>query len=66
MIPADIREKLGIRPGPVDITIDGAGIRIDLPSDGELEEEDGLLIIKATGTLVTDDEIRALRLADQA
>lgn len=66
VIPAELRERVGLAPGPVEVTVDGAGLRIELPADGELVEDDDLLIIRATGTGLSADQIRALRMADQA
>lgn len=65
VIPASIRERLGILPGPVDITIDGTGIRIEVAAPDDLVEKDGRLVINGSGTTLTSDDIRELRLADQ-
>ncbi|MEV7610178.1 AbrB/MazE/SpoVT family DNA-binding domain-containing protein [Microbacterium sp. NPDC089320] len=65
VIPASIRERLGILPGPVDIMIDGTGIRIEVATADDLVEEDGRLVIRGTGNSLTSDDIRELRLADQ-
>lgn len=65
IIPAVIRAQLGITPGPVDIVLDGAGVRIELIPADKLAERDGRLIIDARGEAVTSDDIRELRLAEQ-
>ncbi|WP_082477905.1 MULTISPECIES: AbrB/MazE/SpoVT family DNA-binding domain-containing protein [unclassified Microbacterium] len=65
VIPASIRERLGILPGPVDIMIDGTGIRIEVAAPDDLVEKDGRLVINGSGTTLTSDDIRELRLADQ-
>lgn len=65
IIPAVIRAQLGITPGPVDIVLDGAGVRIELIPADNIAERDGRLIIDARGEAVTSDDIRELRLAEQ-
>ena len=65
VIPASIRERLGILPGPVDIMIDGTGIRIEVAAPDDLVEKHGRLVINGSGTTLTSDDIRELRLADQ-
>lgn len=65
VIPASIRERIGLVPGPIDIVIDGTGVRIELTTYDRLEERDGRLLIAASGRALTTDDIRELRLADQ-
>ncbi|MDA4894389.1 MULTISPECIES: AbrB/MazE/SpoVT family DNA-binding domain-containing protein [Microbacterium] len=64
VIPAQIRERLGMVPGPVDMVIDGNGIRIEIETHDNLVEKDGRLVITG-GPALTADDIRELRLADQ-
>lgn len=65
VIPASIRERLGILPGPVDIMIDGTGIHIEVAAPDDVVEKDGRLIVRGSGTTLTPEDIRKLRLADQ-
>ncbi|UGS28568.1 AbrB/MazE/SpoVT family DNA-binding domain-containing protein [Microbacterium resistens] len=66
VIPAQIRERLGMVPGPVDMVIDGNGIRIEIETHDDLvEDDDGRLVIRATGVPLTTEMIREMRLADQ-
>ena len=66
VIPRAMRERVGLLgPAEVDIEVDGAGIRIDAITDGSLVEEDGRLVIPATGSKVTTDMVQGLRDADQ-
>ncbi len=65
VIPASLREQLGMRAGPVDVFMDGNGIRIEVPVADNVVEEDGLLLVDAPGHDLTTDDIRELRLADQ-
>ncbi|MEV4736787.1 MULTISPECIES: AbrB/MazE/SpoVT family DNA-binding domain-containing protein [unclassified Microbacterium] len=64
VIPASIRERLGMLPGPVDLIIDGTGVRIEVEAPDNVVEKDGRLVITG-GPALTPDEIRELRLADQ-
>lgn len=64
VIPAAIRERLGMVPGPVDLIIDGTGVRIEAEVHDNVVERDGRLVITG-GPALTPDEIRELRLADQ-
>lgn len=65
VIPKTLREQTGIAAGEVEISIDGAAIRIESVAADDLVEEDGLLLLPAGGAALDDDAVRELRLADQ-
>ena len=65
VIPKPLRDELGLRPGAVEVTSDGAALRIEPVSSDQVVEEHGRLVIPAGGAVVDDDLVRALRLADQ-
>lgn len=65
VIPASVRDRLGMTAGPIDIFIDGNSVRIEVPAPDNVVERDGLLVITAAGAALTDDDVRELRLADQ-
>ena len=65
MIPKALRDSLGLGPGEVELTADGAGLHIEPIADDRLQDEDGLLVIPVGGTAVDDDLVRALRDANQ-
>ncbi|MQA76238.1 MAG: AbrB/MazE/SpoVT family DNA-binding domain-containing protein [Solirubrobacterales bacterium] len=65
VIPKALRERLGLRPGAVDVVVDGAGIRVEPLAADDLEERDGRLVIPRSGTPIDDDAVRSLRDADQ-
>jgi AbrB family looped-hinge helix DNA binding protein len=65
VIPKAMRDRLGMRPGEVELTIDGAAIRIEPLSGEGVEERGGRLVIPASGESLTVAEVLALRDADQ-
>jgi AbrB family looped-hinge helix DNA binding protein len=65
VIPKPLRDRLGLRPGEVEVVVDGAALRVEPVVGAGLEERDGRLVIPASGTVITDDDVRSLRHADQ-
>jgi AbrB family looped-hinge helix DNA binding protein len=65
VIPRALRESVGLVPGDVEITVDGAGLHIAPLADDRLADEEGLLVIPASDATVSDDLVRKLRDADQ-
>ena len=65
VIPKPLRDRLGLRPGEVELTPDGTGLRIEAVAGEDLGEEDGRLVIPATGTSIDDELVRVLRDADR-
>ena len=65
VIPTALRDSLGLVPGEVEVTPDGAGLRIEPVANDQLEDEDGLLVIPAADVTVTDDLVWTLRDANQ-
>lgn len=67
VIPKQLRDEVGLAAGTsVELSVDGAGIRVESVSGTGFVEQDGFLVIPATGRRMTDDDVRDLRLADQA
>jgi AbrB family looped-hinge helix DNA binding protein len=65
VVPKALREQVGMVEGEVEVTVDGAALRIEPIATAELVEENGRLFLPRTGVAVTIEEIRELRLADQ-
>jgi AbrB family looped-hinge helix DNA binding protein len=65
VIPKQLRDHLGLRPGEVEVTADGAALRVEPLVDDSLEERDGMLLIPAGGAQISDEIVRLLRDADQ-
>ena len=65
VIPKILRDRLGLRPGDVEVSADGAGLRVEPLAADDLAEVEGRLVIPAGGELVTDEDVRALRESDQ-
>jgi AbrB family looped-hinge helix DNA binding protein len=65
VIPKQLRDQVGMQAGPVEVTVDGAALRIEPVAGDELVEEDGYLVIPSAGLTITDEMVRALRDADQ-
>jgi len=65
VIPKPLRDQVGLVPGEVEVTTDGAGLRVEPPAGDELVEKDGRLVIPAAGSQIDDDLVRALRDASQ-
>jgi AbrB family looped-hinge helix DNA binding protein len=65
VIPRALRDRLGITAGEVEITVDGAGVRIEPVAGEGLVEVAGRLVIPASGAAVDDALVRGLRDAEQ-
>lgn len=65
VVPKALRDQAGITAGEVEVSLDGAAIRIESVAGEELVEQDGLLLLPTGGPELSSDEVRELRLADQ-
>jgi AbrB family looped-hinge helix DNA binding protein len=65
VIPKALRDHLGLRSSEVEVTADGAGLRVEPLAGDSLDERDGRLVIPATGAQIDDAMVRTLRDADQ-
>ncbi|MGD0706659.1 MAG: AbrB/MazE/SpoVT family DNA-binding domain-containing protein [Trebonia sp.] len=65
VIPKELRDSIGLVPGEVEVTPEGAGLHIEPLADDQLQDEDGLLVIPTADTTISDDLVRTLRDANQ-
>jgi len=65
VIPKALRDQLGLRAGDVELTADGAALRVVPVHIDTLVEGDGRLVIPASGVSIGDELVQALRDADQ-
>jgi AbrB family looped-hinge helix DNA binding protein len=65
VIPKRLRDHLGLRPGEVEVTADGAALRVEPLAGDSLDERDGRFVIRAGGAEINDEVVRSLRDAFQ-
>ena len=65
VIPKVLRDQLGLRPGDVELSADGAALRVVPVHDDTLVVADGRLVIPASGVAIGDELVQALRDADR-
>jgi AbrB family looped-hinge helix DNA binding protein len=65
VIPKPLRDHLGLRPGEVEVTADGAVLRVEPVVTDDLAAEGDWLVIPATGAGLSAEDVRQLRDADQ-
>lgn len=66
VIPRQLRERVGLAGGgEVEVSLDGAAIRIEPLADRALRERDGLLVIPAAGTPLDSAKVSELIDADR-
>lgn len=65
VIPKPLRDRLGLAPGEVEVSADGAALRVEPVAGEVLEEQRGRLVIPAGGEPIDDADVRARRDADQ-
>jgi len=61
VLPKVLRDRVGLVPGEVDVVADGAGLRVEPIADSRLVEEDGRLVVPASGQAIDDDLVQAIR-----
>jgi len=65
VVPKLLRDRLGLRPGEVEVSVDGTALRVEAVVGHGLEERQGRLVIPPSGAMIGDDDVRALRDGDQ-
>jgi AbrB family looped-hinge helix DNA binding protein len=61
VIPRALREQVGLAAGEVEVSVDGAGVRIEPVAGEGLVEVGGRLVIPASGAAVDDATVRTLQ-----
>ncbi len=66
VIPRPLRDRIGLASGgEVEVELDGAGLRIEVVAGVALREQDGLLVIPGTGSVLPEALVRELIDADR-
>ena len=65
VIPKPLRDRVGLRPGPVEVALDGTGLRVEPIAGESVVERGGRLVIPESGVVIGDDEVQDLRDADR-
>jgi len=65
VVPKALRDRLGLRPGEVEVRADGAALRVEAVVGDGLEQRQDRLVIPPSGATIGDDDVRALRDGDQ-
>ncbi len=65
VIPKTLRDQLGFEAGEVEIMLEGAALRIEIPAGRELARERGRAVIPSAGSPVDDVLVESLRDSDR-
>lgn len=65
LIPPQLRARLGLLPGEVEVVADGADLLVRPVADDLLDDLDGWLVVPESGSELTDGVVSELRAADQ-
>ncbi|MGI8430434.1 MAG: AbrB/MazE/SpoVT family DNA-binding domain-containing protein [Solirubrobacteraceae bacterium] len=65
VIPKQLRDRVGLAPGEVEVSAEGTGLRIEPLATESVEQHDGRLVIPTGGAAIDDDLVRLLRDAGQ-
>lgn len=66
VLPKELRERVGMLAGEVDVTVDGSGLRVSPVATEHLVERGGRLVVPASSAPpLTSADVLALRDADQ-
>ncbi|GAB92452.1 AbrB/MazE/SpoVT family DNA-binding domain-containing protein [Gordonia rhizosphera] len=65
VVPKELRDRVGLVPGEVEITVSGNALVLEPVTIDVLVEVDGRLLLPGGGPELSTDDIRELRLGDQ-
>ncbi|HUY86938.1 MAG TPA: AbrB/MazE/SpoVT family DNA-binding domain-containing protein [Acidimicrobiales bacterium] len=62
VLPKSLRDKVGIRSGQVEVTVEGSGIHIEpVPGENLDRNEEGRLVVPKLGARIDDEMVQVLR-----
>lgn len=65
VVPKALRDQLGLGPGEVEVVADGNALRVEAVTAEQMEHDGDWLVIPSSGSVITTDDVRELRRADQ-
>ena len=65
VLPKPLRDRVGLRPGEVEVFADGSGLHVEPIASDALEERHGPLVVPRSGNVIDDRTVRMFRDADQ-
>jgi AbrB family looped-hinge helix DNA binding protein len=65
VLPKELRDRVGLVAGPVEVDVDGAALRVSAIAADDLADRQGRLVVPAGGVTLTDADVHDLRRADQ-
>ena len=65
VVPKELRDRVGLIPGEIEITVAGSGLVLEPVATDELVDYEGMLMLPEGGAHLSVDDIRELRLGDQ-
>jgi AbrB family looped-hinge helix DNA binding protein len=65
VVPKELRDRIGLTAGEVDVYVDGATLRVEPVASDRLVELSGRLVVPSGGASIDDEQVRGLRDADQ-
>lgn len=65
VIPKELRERVGLGPGEVDVRVEGATLRVEPLATDRLTDRNGRLTVPPSGAALDDDRVQSLRDVDQ-
>lgn len=65
VLPKALRDQIGLRPGEVDVYVDGSALLVQPVAQDVLSERGDRLVLRAAGGSVDTELVRSLRDAGQ-
>ena len=60
VIPKRLRDSIGLQAGEIQVTVDGAALRIEPVGNDEVVMEGGRLVQPKTSAIINDEVVRSL------